>query len=268
MSDEILTSPSGQRMLSYVSPIYYQSRVMLAIFQTIGLEIDDLHEWVTEIREQLFPQTATWGLKYWEQVLGLPTNEAAPIGERRRAVLTKLATRTPVTPSLIKQIAQSNTGKPATVENRIGPYTFRIIMESDGTGVDLQRLNKAIDEAKPAHLTAEYGILYKGGINIKGEVPVIEQSPLVFAADNFLCGRYPEAYAIFAGYHIAEAYLQSNVYTKDYPLAGTFVCRDVFYPEAFVQEIAYHTVQAAEQLDEYTKEYRLAGTFYCGEGLL
>jgi len=265
---EILTSPSGQRMLSYVAPIYYQSKVMQAIFQAIGTEIDDLHEWITEIRDQLFPQTATWGLKHWVQVLGLPTNEAVPIEQRRQTVLTKLATRTPVTPSLIKQIAQNNTGKLAIVENRIGPYTFRIIIKSDGTGVDLQRLDKAISDVKPAHLTAEYGILYEGGISIDAEVPLVEQSPLVFAADSFLCGRYPEAYAIFAGYHITEAYLQSNVYPKDYPLAGAFVCGDVFYPEAFVQEIAYHTVQAVEQLDEYIKGYRLAGTFYCGEGLL
>ena len=221
---EILTSPSGQRMLSYVSPIYYQSKVMQAIFQAIGTEIDDLHEWITEIQDQLFPQTATWGLKYWEQVLGLPTNEAVPIEQRRQTVLTKLATRTPVTPNLIKQIAQSNTGKPATVENRIGPYTFRIIIKSDGTGVDLQRLDKAIDEAKPAHLTAEYGILYKGGISVKTELPIIEQSPLIFAAESFYCGIHPEMQANFAGYYTVQLSLQIATYTKDYRFAGTFRC--------------------------------------------
>lgn len=224
MSNEILTSPSGQRMLSYVSPIYYQSKVMQAIFQVIGLEIDDLQKWVTQIREQLFPQTATWGLKYWEQVLGLPSNEAAALEERRRAILAKLAIRTPVTPSLVKQIAQNSTGKPAIVENRIGPYTFRIIIESDGTGVDLQRLNKAIDEAKPAHLTAEYGILYKGGISVKTELPIIEQSPLIFAAEGFYCGVHPEMQANFAGYYTAQLSLQIATYTKDYRFAGTFRC--------------------------------------------
>lgn len=221
---EILTSPSGQRMLSYVAPIYYQSKVMQAIFQAIGTEIDDLHEWITEIRDQLFPQTATWGLKYWEQVLGLPTNEAVPIEQRRQTVLTKLATRTPVTPNLIKQIAQSNTGKPATVENRIGPYTFRIIVESDGTSVDLQRLNKAINEAKPAHLTAEYGIFYKDEMNIKTEVPTIVQSSLVFASDTFYCGTYPTFSSSFAGYDTTQVSLLLIQYNKDYRLVGTFYC--------------------------------------------
>lgn len=221
---EILTSPSGQRMLSYVAPIYYQSKVMQAIFQAIGTEIDDLHEWITEIRDQLFPQTATWGLKYWEQVLGLPTNEAVPIEQRRQTVLTKLATRTPVTPNLIKQIAQSNTGKPATVENRIGPYTFRIIVESDGTSVDLQRLNKAINEAKPAHLTAEYGIFYKDEMNIKTEVPTIVQSSLVFASDTFYCGTYPTFSSSFAGYDTLQVSLSSIQHNKDYRLVGTFYC--------------------------------------------
>ena len=159
-ASEIVTSQSGQRMLSYVAPIYYQSRVAMAIFQPNGVEIDALAEWVDEIKAQLFPQSATWGLKYWEEVLGLQSNEAFPNKTRRQAILSKLVMRVPITPAKLKEIAQQSTNMPAKVESQISPSTFRVIIESLG-GLNIETLNTVIQNAKPAHLTAEYGIEYK-----------------------------------------------------------------------------------------------------------
>ena len=85
MSDSLypITSESGQRMLSYVAPIYYHSYVAMAIFQINGAEVDDLKAWTAEIKGQLFPQSATWGLKYWENELGIQINETLPIETSR-----------------------------------------------------------------------------------------------------------------------------------------------------------------------------------------
>ena len=69
-TNELLKSQSGKRMLSYVAPVYYQSRVAMAIFQANGVEFDELNLWMDEIKAQLFPQSATWALKYWKKCWG------------------------------------------------------------------------------------------------------------------------------------------------------------------------------------------------------
>jgi hypothetical protein len=75
-------------------------------------------------------------------------------------VLAKLATRGPINPAKLTRIAQQKTGKPTLLENRISANRFRLTVMSDGTGVDYVELNKTVDDAKPAHLTAEYGLGY------------------------------------------------------------------------------------------------------------
>lgn len=230
MSDaaSLLTSPSGQRMLTYVAPIYFQSRVAMAIFQANGVEVDDLGQWTAEIRDQLFPQRATWGLKYWEFELGLTTNETLPTATRRQAILSKLVTRVPITPAKIKEIAQQQTGKPAQVENRISPHTFRIVIENNGSNLDLITLNKAIAAAKPAHLTAEYGVLYPAaGVKIDAGMVIAGEGPL-YKCGTFNCGTKPEGTTrieeiieYLAAIHTA---VTTELQTGNWKAAGTFNC--------------------------------------------
>ena len=71
MTDEELenfpTSESAKRMLSYVSTGFYdKSYVGKWLFQVMGLEYDDARKLVEELALQMFPETATWGLKYHE----------------------------------------------------------------------------------------------------------------------------------------------------------------------------------------------------------
>ena len=76
----------------------------------------------------------------------------------------------PVTQAKIEEIAQQNTGMKCIIQNRISANTFRVIIENSGNGLDLEALNKAIDVAKPAHLTAEYGVQYtKEGVKVSGK---------------------------------------------------------------------------------------------------
>lgn len=153
---EILTSESGKKMFSYVSPIYDQSKVMQAIFECIGKEVDDLHAWCSDILNQFFPQTATWALDIWENRLGIITNTLLPIEIRRRNVLRKLTTRTPVTPSRMKSIIEAVSGVEVDIEQNIAPYTFRILLISQGSeNIDVWQVNQTIKNTKPAHLSFE-----------------------------------------------------------------------------------------------------------------
>ncbi|WHH58319.1 putative phage tail protein [Petroclostridium sp. X23] len=272
--NDILTSVSGKRMLGYVAPVYYSSLVMQAIFQATGTEVDDLQQWTAEIRDQLFPQRATWGLPYWEYVLGLPTKESTSIEKRRQAILSKMVTRIPITPAKIRQIAEGDTGKTARVENRISPYTFRVTIESNGSGVDLVKLNEAMNYAKPAHLTAEYGIAYQKELQINAEFKHITKNDLIFCG-TFLCGTYPEIAQRYESRSyeasiVIEVGTETKVYEYKYNLAGTTVCGDEAYP--FIsQRFESKNYEAAIGVSGdfavsiYEYKYNLTGTILCGD---
>lgn len=151
-TEDILTSESGKRMLGYVSPVYDKSRIMLAIFEAIGREIDGLEFAITDIQNQFFPQTATWGLKYWEQQLGLPVNETLPVEIRRANVISRLATKYPMTRNRMERIingyVQSQTAK---VVEYFSEYSFAAILPID-EAVNYIEMGKAVYDAKPAHL--------------------------------------------------------------------------------------------------------------------
>lgn len=66
------TNPTALRMLSRISPIYDRSYVGKWIFEVMGADMDDVRLRFEELRAQAFPETATWGLFYWEQRYGLP----------------------------------------------------------------------------------------------------------------------------------------------------------------------------------------------------
>jgi hypothetical protein len=165
---EILKSESGKRMIGYVSPIYDQSRVMQAIFEANGREIDDLLRWIPDIEKQFFPQTATWGLKYWEQRLGLKTNEEIPIEERRNRVLMKLQTRWPMTPKRLETIISSIAGGiTVKVLQAVDIYTFRVELENNDKPIDLYIVLETIDSTKPAHLSYEVGVKSSREIQVR-----------------------------------------------------------------------------------------------------
>lgn len=156
MKDEIVTSESARRMLGYVLPIYDFDRFMLTLFQLAGVEVDELWQWVHEIRQQAFPQTATWGLRYWEQKLGLPVNESLPIEERRKRIITWMTSEWPVTRKRMEKIVSEASGVSAVVEQNIAPYTFRVYFHwVRDVPLNLTTVQNVIEETKPAHLAYE-----------------------------------------------------------------------------------------------------------------
>ena len=159
----IITSPKGKQMFRSVSPIYYQSRVMQAIFQVIGQEWDDVERIVDEILLQLFPQTATWGLKYWEELLEIPVNESIPIERRRALVLARIKLKAPVTPARIASVTKILAGEAAEyveVLENVDPHVFRVIVGAKEKGIDYLALYREIKRIKPSHESFVLGNSY------------------------------------------------------------------------------------------------------------
>ena len=85
LSDRILTTDTGRKMLEQVSPIYENSYIGLWMLEVIGREYENLWELVRTLPAQLFPETADWGLELWEKRYGL--DGAGLTLEERRAQL-------------------------------------------------------------------------------------------------------------------------------------------------------------------------------------
>lgn len=79
------TCETSKRMLARVSPIYERSYVGKWLYQVMGLEMEDARRLFDELRQQAFPETATWGLTYWEQRYGITPNPADDLEARRQA---------------------------------------------------------------------------------------------------------------------------------------------------------------------------------------
>lgn len=121
------TSESAKRQLSYVTAGFYDnSYVGKWLFQVMGQEFDGARLLTGELPLQMFPETATWGLKYHEVKWGLPVRENLPYEERRRLVYAKRDYRAPMTPYRMEKYLEDVTGFEVHIADvhDLGEYGF------------------------------------------------------------------------------------------------------------------------------------------------
>ena len=152
LRQKILTNELGQQMLDSVAPIYDNSRVALHLFQALGTvlgkEIDFVND---DFIKQIFPQTATWGLRYWEEHYGIVTDVSKTIEERRAYFMSMIFNKPPMTPKRIASIVTDITGLQCKVTENTAPNTFQVTMRG-GYPKDLNGLYEVLDAKTPAHL--------------------------------------------------------------------------------------------------------------------
>lgn len=118
--------------------------------------------------DQLCVDTATWGLKYWEQTLGLLVDETRAPADRRSRIKSKLRGAGVTTVALIQNVAESfSNGEVAVTEY---PSQFRLEIKFVGTvGVppNMDDLTAALRDILPAHLQWDYIIVYNTWADVK-----------------------------------------------------------------------------------------------------
>lgn len=153
---EILTSPSAQKSLDRISPIYMDSKIGLWILQSIGLELDELREIIEDIRKQALPQTTTWAIDYWEQEYGIPVNIDLPLEEiRRPRLLNKIRSRAPMNPAKLVKLIKTeinNQSIPVEIIEHVHKNTFRIKITPGSFHTNWKQIYKLVDRVKPAHV--------------------------------------------------------------------------------------------------------------------
>ncbi len=148
--EAILKSPQAQRIIDFVAPIYGESYTALWLFEVIGRALDDVAGYAATLQKQAVPDTATWTLPYWEKEYGITPDPAWTEEQRQKNILAKIKYVPPVNPQKLAEFASAAAGVPCRVIENVSKNTFRI--EIDGNSRTLERLQKIIEEAKPAHL--------------------------------------------------------------------------------------------------------------------
>lgn len=178
------TNETALRMLSRVSPIYDQSYVAKHLFQAMGIEMEEAHTRMDEeLPLQAFPETATWGLFYWEQLYGIEIDETISVKERRDEVLDRRNLHgQAVNPKKIEEIASRVSGTDATVTENVADYTFQIAFQ-DGTFRFVDLLKK-IDKMKPAHLNYRVAVNLQRAVIAKFGTTVIMKRTILLGRDT------------------------------------------------------------------------------------
>jgi len=160
MSDDILTSESGQRMLLSL-PAYYDKDVFKALLQTIGIEVDAADAIRDDLINQLFALTATWGLDLWENDLELSSFAGKPYDQRRSRIISKRRGIGKVCVSLLKKIAESYANGTVDVTKAADSLVF-IVKFVDNLGVppNLEDLQEALYNTIPSHMDIQYEYKY------------------------------------------------------------------------------------------------------------
>lgn len=151
-----------ERILQYLPEYYRSSKVMGAIADAQGTELELLYTALDEILAQFFIDTATWGLDYWDEFLGLKT-AAYPLEERRRLLKSKLTMQPPVTRERLKKLLEGVADSADVIEHH-EEYSFDVVLlVKTKLKTTFEKILEQIEDIKPAHLAYQVilGFLHK-----------------------------------------------------------------------------------------------------------
>lgn len=107
--------------------------------------------------EQLTIDTATWGLKYWEQAYGVTPQITDTVEERRGRVKARMRSPQTVTAAMLENLTDSYINGQSVVTELPRQHKVQIQFNGDyGIPSNLESLTAALLEVLPSHVTYEY----------------------------------------------------------------------------------------------------------------
>lgn len=160
------------RMMDSVPDYYQYSEVFRQIQQAQGDEYDSMEDRNDDLQRQLYVVTATWGLRYWEQSLGITIVETDDYEIRRSRVLSATRGAGNFSASLIKSVAESFANGEVAVTVDFPTLTVKIeFVGVNGIPSNIADLQIAIDNIIHAHLGVEYRFKYVYWDALEASIP-------------------------------------------------------------------------------------------------
>ncbi len=140
-------------LMQYLPPFYHDFSTMQELQDTAAIEMGYLKFNVEDFLNQIFLDTATWGLSFREKELGIETDLSKTYEFRREILKAKLLGTGTTTRKMIKSIAETFSGAEVEVIEYPSEYRFEIkFIGMKGIPPNMAGLMNAIEEIKPAHL--------------------------------------------------------------------------------------------------------------------
>ncbi|WP_312428276.1 YmfQ family protein [Lacrimispora sp.] len=145
----------------YAPPFLAEIRELKAIYETEGYAVGLLEHELSELLDQCFISTATWGLTRWEQVYGLVTNMALTYEQRREILMAKLRGQGTTTAQMIKETAETFSGGEIQVIEDNPNYHFIVrFIGVKGIPRNMNAFIAMLEDIKPAHLSYSFEYRY------------------------------------------------------------------------------------------------------------
>lgn len=192
-------------------PYFYDNGITRPIIESEQVEADILAKEIADTLAQCFVSTATWGLDYWEQMLGITRVHYKTYEERRSIIYSRLRSTKTTTIEVMEEIARSffDSENVYIVEDN-GNYSFNIELENAVfEASNLEDLQKTIELYKPAHLNYSLTFSNKGIVTIQTstqtgycELPICNVTKVgtwwePYAGGIGLSGQLPQAETYF-----------------------------------------------------------------------
>ncbi|QVY62996.1 putative phage tail protein [Cytobacillus gottheilii] len=178
-------------LFDYVPKEYEDYRESRAILRAESVEFERLNLKISDVLDQFFVDTATWGLAEWERICGLPvaldytiydafrqnnvsfstvegvawdeleTLFIPSASDRRSAIKSKLRGAGTITREKVADVCSAYSGGSVIV--REYPSEYRVVIEfTDITGVpsNMDTLQEVLRDLMPAHILVEYQYRY------------------------------------------------------------------------------------------------------------
>lgn len=148
---------SKEKMLKAIHRMFRNDPWVQQLFQSAGLGEDDIDRVVSEVYDNLFIDSKTWGLDILERDLGIIPR--GTYGERRSVVEARLKTNETLTLETLQNIAASWESGEIDVAFTNGEIIVTFT-NSQGIPTALDDFKTAIANAKPAHLAVLYVVRF------------------------------------------------------------------------------------------------------------
>ena len=138
----------------------FDNPITKPIIDVLEIEENILNECIESTLNQFYVDSATYGLDYWEKMLGISKNNN-DIQTRRENIKARMRSRGTTTVSVIKNICEAYSNGEVDIIVNHSDYSFVIdFIGSIGIPRAFAELDKTINEIKPCHLAHSYKFNY------------------------------------------------------------------------------------------------------------
>lgn len=199
LKETMLHSETGKMLFEWITSIYDDCKIMIQVYEALGVQFDNVNYMFEDILKQIFPQTATWGLELWERRLNLPTNESENMENRRGKVIAKIQSKVTVNPETMAIITKNFTGADIKIIEWLKDWTFAVQTDAKNMNKAFE-IHKIIKRIKPSHMAyvlqfilQQDANMYIGACTYVGLVQTIlpyDLSPIEVEVNTYAGGTY------------------------------------------------------------------------------